>query len=205
MAFLSTPRARLWAAIVVALALLLGAGMFYATKREHPVIPPGLVEKRAATAKILDQSNAAEDIDIKPLVDLEAKKDYAGAVLLMTRALAANQIHGEFTAALAITADDLTKLATQVKPDSIGAQAVDAFGLLVKFAAADKKYYADRHMLYQMTYDYYSELAAKKSPPIPDNLKDVVNTVTTDLAAVNDLRNQFVIAIKAFDAAAGIK
>ena len=191
------------AAALVILVLVVAA--FFLLRSKHPSIPPGLVEKRQAVSDILKQSNGTEDVDIRPLVDLEAKKNYGGAVALMERAISENQVHHDLASSLVGVAGELSRLAVQVKPDDVGAKAVGAFSLLTKFAEANRTFYEDRGELYHMTRDYYAGLAAKKSPAIPDTLRHIVDTVTKDRAAASTLNQQFASAIKAFDAMVGKK
>jgi hypothetical protein len=198
----STRKIPLWLWWIVGLAILVALVLFGVStfRTRQPTIPPGLVEKRQEVGEILLRSADADDIDIRPLVELESKKEYGAAVSLMDRALAANAIKKELNASLVTVAGELAGLAVQVKPDDAGAKAVEAFSLLQQFAESDRMYYHDRETLYQMTHDYYSALLAKQSPPIPDNLGGVVETVNADLAKTNTLNEQFASAIQAFDA-----
>lgn len=198
----STRKIPLWLWWIVALAILLGIVWFgiSAFRSREPIIPPGLVEKRQEVGEILRRSADADDIDIRPLVELESKKQYGAAVSLMDRALAANAIKKEMNASLVSVAEELSRLAMQVRPDDAGAKAVEAFGLLQQFVESDRAYYRDRETLYQMTRDYYEALLAKQNPSIPENLASVVETVNADLAKTNALNEQFASALQAFDA-----
>ena len=194
-----------WIIVVAALLLLVVGIIIFVVNRPKPQLPSGLVDQRKAALDILAQADEIKDVDIRPLVELEAKKEYAGAVALIENAITANHAYRNLNASLLGVAAGLSQLAPQVQPDAIGAKAVQAFNLLLKFAAAEKKYYDDREIVYQMTHDYYAELAAKKSPPIPENLKTLVDTVTTDSALRKEAEDQFASALQAFDSAAGLK
>lgn len=190
----------LWALILLLFAALVIFILVPLFHSNSPSIPPGLVEKRQEVGTILQRSAEADDIDIRSIVELENSKKYAEAVTLMERAIAANAMKKDLNASLVSAADELSRLAVQVKPDDAGSKAIEAFSLLQQFAAADKQYYRDRETLYQMTRDYYAALLAKQHPPIPETLQGVVNAVNTDLAKANDLNKQFAAAIVAFDA-----
>lgn len=188
---------------LIGLAGIIGtvAGIILFMRAGGPELPPGMAEERAAAARILDGFRRLPDIDIKPLLELEAKKDYAGAVALMDRALSANASQETLAASLVEASDRLIRRAIQVKPDTIATTAIGAFGALAKLAQAEKVFYADRRRLYEMTRDYYAELEATKSPPIPENLASLVETVNADLEKTKKLNAEFAAAIKAFDAA----
>ena len=191
----------LWWFIGLAAIAAIVAGVIFVQRLNSPRLPAGLAELREHVAKILEESGRIEDVDIKPLVDLEVKKDYAGAVALMDKALAANASLEAVAESLAEASAGLTKLAVQVKPDDIATKAIEAFGALDKLAQAEKKFYEDRRMLYEVTRSYYADLAAKKSPAIPENLPSLVETVNADLKRAEELRETFSTAIKAFDEA----
>ncbi len=195
-----------WAVgIAVIIAVAAGAVLLVANKKKTPELPPGLVERRDAAVKVLEEMNKIEDVDLKPLVDLETKKDYRGAVDLMTKALNQNSAYENVTASLIVLGNDLSKLSAEVKPDDVGVKAVEAFSALAKLAEAEKKYYQDRRALYEITKNYYSELDAQKKPPIPENLRVIIDAVNADFQAVKDLNQQFAAAVRSFDDAISMK
>lgn len=192
----------LWAWWVIGIAVIIGitAGVVFIIRVGRVKIPPGLVEMREAVAKILDESSRIADVDIQPLVELEAKKEYQRAVELLDDALRVNTSHEALAASLITVSDSLTKLSVQVEPDEIATKAIDAFGILAQLAQAEKKFYEDRRSLYEITRTYYADFAEKKNPPIPQRLPSLVDTVNADLKKVNDLHQRFALAVKAFDA-----
>lgn len=185
---------------VMIIAIAAGAVMFVRSVR--PSMPPGLAEKRSEVARILDESGRIADVDIRPLAELESKKNYRGAVTLMEQALAANSAKATASASLLGVSSELVKLAIQVRPDIVGAKAVEAFGFLAQLAGAEKKFYEDRRLLYEMTRDYYAGLAAKKAVPIPENMLAAVDMVNSDLEKTRELNAKFNAAVKEFDALA---
>lgn len=199
----STRRIPLWAWWVVGPAVIVGiaAGVVIAVSNPAPLLPPGLVEKREAVSRLLEEQKHLEDTDIKPLVELEAKKDYRGASALMEKALAANAEHERLAGDLAAVSGELARLAIAVRPDAVGAKAVSAFQSLVELARAEKKFYASRRQLYEVTRNYYADLEAKKAPPVPDGLAGLVEAVNADLEKARELNRQFAAAVQAFDEA----
>lgn len=189
----------LWWMLGVGIAVALAAAALAILRLTRPAIPPGLVEMREATAQILDEQARIEDVDIRPLVDLEAKKDYGNATSLLDRALESNSKREALAASLVSVSGGLAKLAIQVKPDAIGTKAIAAFRILANLAETEKQFYADRRVLYEVTRRYYADLTAKKSPPIPENLRSLVQQVTLDMEKVNALHREFALAIAAFD------
>ena len=194
-----------WWAIGIAVIIAVAAIVVATVRNRGPVLPPGLVEKRNAVAKIFDEASRVEDVDIRPLVKLEAQKDYRGAAALMGTALAANASLAGLNESLVTVSAELAKLAVGVEPDPLGAKAVEAFGLLRELAQAEKKFYDDRRRLYETTRDYYAGLAAKKSLPIPENLRAAVEIVSADLERAKNIHQQFSAAMRAFDEAVGGK
>lgn len=180
----------------------LAVAVIFLNRASSPTLPPGLVEKREAVGRILDDLSKRQDVDILPLAELEAKKDYSGAIALMERALLANSAFEANVSSLAAAGTELAALTAAVTSEDIAAQAREAFGLLVAFIQAEKKFYEDRRRLYEVTRQYYSDLAVKKKPPIPEGLSALVDTVNADFAAAQELRRQFAGALKAFDDAA---
>jgi len=199
----STRRIPLWAWWVIGIAVIVAvsAGAVFLVRQSRPALPPGLVELRESVAKILEESSRLEDVDVKPLIELEAKQDYAGAVALLDRALAANAAHETVAASLVGVSENLTKLAIQVKPDAVATKAIEAFGLLAQLARAEQKFYEDRRQLYEMTKQYYAGLADGKNPPIPPGLQPLVDAVNDDLARARGLRERFAAGVQAFDEA----
>ena len=158
---------------------------------------------REATAKILDEHVRIEDVDIRSLVDLEAKKDYGSAINLLNRALESNAKREALAASLASVSGELSKLAIQVKPDTIGTKAIAAFRILANLAETEKQFYADRRALYELTRSYYLDRAANRNPPIPEGLRALVEQVTADMEKAGTLHREFAAAIQAFDEAVG--
>lgn len=197
----------IWAWWVIGLVLIaaISAGIVFLARKKAPYLPPDLVEKRVAIGRILDDINKIEDVDIKPLVELENKKDYKGAVELMDRALEKNGAYEYLNSSLVSVSEELTKLSLQIKPDDVGAKAIEAFGLLAKLAQAEKKFYESRRALYEVTKSYYGDLAIKKNPSIPENLGRLVAAVSEDLKTAKELQNQFAAAVKAFDEVVSMK
>lgn len=192
-----------WWVVGIAFIAAIAAAVIFFVRAVRPSLPPGLVEKRDAVARLLEDGSRIADVDIKPLVALEAKKDFTGAVALMEQALAANARQEELNASLTAVSQDLAKLSVGVEPDAIGAKAVEAFGILAKLAEAERKFYADRRRLYEMTRDYYRALMGRQQPPIPENLRLLVDAVNADQESAKTLHGQFAAAIKAFDEAVG--
>lgn len=197
----------IWAWWVIGLAVIVAvtAAVVFLIRSAKPQLPPGLVQKRESVAKILEDINKVKDVDIRPLVELESKKDYKGAVGLMDKALEANAAYEHLANALMTVSDELAKLAVQVRPDDIGTKAVEAFGSLANLAQAEKSFYRNRRALYETTKSYYADLDAKKTPPIPDNLRSLVEAINSDLNKAKELNDQFAKAVKAFDDAASMK
>lgn len=160
-----------------------------------------MVEKRAEASRLLEEASRIEDVDVKPLVTLEAKKDYAGAVALMDAALAVSSRQEQLNAALVSVSDELARIAVGVEPDDAGAKAVEAFSILAQLAEAEKKFFADRRLLYESGRDYYRALAAKKKPSLSRELAVLAETITVDLAKAKELHQRFSEATKAFDEA----
>jgi len=166
------------------------------------VVPPGLVELRENVAKIIEDSERISDVDIRPLAELEARKDYSGAVALVDRAIAQNSLRQSLAASLLSAATELLELGVEVRPDAAGTEAITAFSILVKLAQTEKRYYDRRHRLYETTRGYYADLTAKKNPPIPPALEPLVEEVNAEFKRVKSLRTEFAAAIRAFDATA---
>lgn len=194
----------LWLWWVAAIVFIAGAAVaaILLIKGGRPVLPSGLAERRAEVARILEEAARTEDVDIRPLVTLEAEKKFEGAMALMDQALVVNDRYAVLNASLFRTSDELTRLALGVRPDEIGAKAVEAFGFLAQLAQAEKKFYESRRQVYEMTRNYYADLAAKRQPAIPENLASLVEAVNADLARAKDLQSRFSAAIRAFDEAA---
>ena len=190
-----------WWAVGIMLIAAIAAAAVLLTRSTGPTLPPGLVERRAEAARILDEASRVEDADLKPLVALEARKDFKGAVALMEQAMAANERQERLNASLITVSEELTRLAVGVTPDEVGARAVDAFSILTQLAGAEKKFFAERRQLYETTRNYYAELAAKKKPSIPADLSSLVDRVSAALAKARELHRRFTDAVKAFDAA----
>jgi len=200
-------RLPIWVWWVIGLALIaaISVGVIFLVRKKTLQIPPGLVERREAVSRILDDINKIEDVDIKPLVELESKKDYKGAVALMDQALSKNGAYEYLNSSLVSVSEELTKLSLQIKPDDVGTKAIEAFGLLARLAQAEKNFYERRRTLYEITKSYYGDLVAKRNPPIPVNLRELVVAVNEDLKKAKELQNQFAAAVKAFDDAASVK
>lgn len=198
-----TRKLPLWAWWVVGLAVIIGiaAGVVIAVSNPAPLLPPGLAEKREAVAKLRDEASRFKDVDIKPLVELEAKKDYRGAVALMEQALAANAEYELVVGELSAVSEELSVLAIQVEPDVVGAKAITAFETLVQLAQAEKKFYENRRRLYEITRSYYLDLEIGKRPAVPDGLAELVEAVNADLEKARQLNRQFAAAVRAFDEA----
>ena len=193
----------LWVWWVIGPAVIIGiaVGVVIAVSNPAPILPPGLVEKREAVFKLRDEAGRLTDVDIRPLVELEAKKDYAGAVALMDQALAANAAYERIIGAEVALGGELALLAIQVEPDAVGAKAITAFETLTQLARAEQKFYENRRRLYELTRSYYLGLAAGEKPPIPENLGALVNQVNAGLDQIRDLHGRFAAAIQAFDLA----
>lgn len=187
-----------WASGLAAISVA-AAGAVWLVADRGPTLPPELAEKRAAAAKLLEQASRIEDVDIKPLLELEAKRDYTGAVALMEQALGVNALQEELNGTLVGLAHELSRLALGVTPDEAGARAVEAFGVLARLAEAEKKFYEDRRQLYELTHEYYAGLAARKRPPIPPGLRQLVDAVNADLEKAKGLHRDFAAAAEAFD------
>lgn len=168
----------------------------------RPSLPPGLVEKREKVTRILAERERTPDVDIRPLIDLEARRNFKGAVALMEQALAANTRQEEFNAALIKASGELATLAVSVEPDELGAKAIGAFGALSRLAGAERRYYQNRRTLYEVTRGYYLDLTAGLQPPVPDRLADLVDAVNAELEKAKAAHNEFAAAISAFDQAA---
>lgn len=191
----------LWSWWLIGIAAIAGvaAGIVFLIRETAPSLPPGLVEKRREVAKILDESSQLEDVDLKPLLELETKKDFRGAAELMAKAL---EVNGDFeilSVSLVKVSNELTKLALAVKPDDIGIKAMEAFDSLARLAQAEKKFYENRRRLYELTQGYYAGLAAKKKPALPEGLRSLALEVNNDLDKAKELHQQFAAAVKAFD------
>ncbi len=189
-----------WVAGIIAVAALAG-GIIFIVRNSGPSLPPGLVEKRAEASRLLEEASRIEDVDVKPLITLEAKKDFAGAVALMDSALAVNSRQEQLNGALVSVSDELAKIAVGVEPDDAGAKAVEAFSILAQLAEAEKKFFTDRRALYEAGRDYYRALAAKKKPSLSNELAALVETITSDLTKAKELHQRFSTAAKAFDEA----
>lgn len=189
-----------WAAGIIAVAAI-AAGIIFAVRNSGPSLPPGLVEKRAEASRLLEEASRIEDVDVKPLVTLEAKKDYAGAAALMDLALAVNSRREQLNGALVTVSDELTRIAVGVEPDAAGAKAVEAFNVLAQLAGAEKKFFTDRRLLYKAGRDYYAALAAKKKSSLSSGLTALVETITADLEKAKELHQRFSEATRAFDEA----
>lgn len=194
----------LWAWWIVGIAVIvsIAVGAIYLTRSKTPVLPPGLAEKRQTVSDIFTEANAVKDVDIKPLVEFENKKDYKAAVELMDRAVSANQQFEDLSARLVTVSDELTKLAVRVEPETVGTKAIEAFGILAQLAQSEKDFYVNRRKLYEITKTYYADLASKKNPAIPGDLQTLVETVNASLAKVQTLHAQFATAVQTFDAIA---
>ncbi len=199
----STRRIPLWAWWVIGPAVIIGitAGVVIAVSNPAPILPPGLVEKREAVAKLRDEASRLKDVDIKPLVGLEAKKDYSGAVKLMDEALAANAAYERTIGEQVALGNELARLAIQVEPDAVGAKAITAFETLTQLARAEQKFYDNRRKLYELTRNYYAELLAERSPSVPADLRALVDAVNADFGTAQQLSAQFAAAVRAFDEA----
>lgn len=195
----------LWWVIGILIIIAVSAGVVFFIGKNKVSIPPGLVEKRKDLAKVFEQISGVQDVDIRPLLDMESKKDYKGAVELMTQALQRNAEYEKLNASLVSVSDELNQLSTGVKPSDLGAKATSAFSDLVKLVQAEKKFYEDRRTLYELTKSYYTDLEAKKNPSIPAELQAVVQAVNADLASARDLSQKFTASVKAFDDAASMK
>lgn len=201
----SSRRLPLWAWWVVGIAVIIGiaGGVVVAIWNPTPILPSGLAEKREAVTLLLERQRRLEDTDIKPLVLLESKQDYRGAVALMETALAANGKQEELAGTLAVMGEELARLAVLVKPDAAGAKAMAAFSTLTELAQTEKKFYGNRRRLYEITRNYYADLEAKKTPPVPGDLEALVASVNADLEKAQQLSRQFASAVQAFDEALG--
>ena len=188
-----------WVWWLLAIAAIAGLAVIFVIRTFGPSLPPGLVERREAVGRILDNLNKIQDVDIRPLAELETKKEYANAVSLVERALSANSAYEAEVSSLVEASRGLTTLAAAISSAGIAVKARDAFALLTKFAEAEKKFYEDRRSLYQITRSYYADLAAKKKAPIPEGLPAMVDTVNADFAQAQEIRRQFAAALKAFD------
>lgn len=196
-------RLPLWAWWVIGLVIIvaLAVAAVWLVGGRGLTLPPGLTEKREQVAKLLDEASRIEDVDIKPLLALEEKKDFKGAVALMEQALGVNALQEELNATLVGLADELARLALVVEPDELGTKAIEAFGALAELAEAEQKFFSDRKLLYETTRGYYADLAAKKRPPIPADLTTLVDTVNADLEKAKGLHRDFAASARAFDEA----
>ena len=196
-----TRRLPLWLWWIIGIAVIgaVSAGAVFFIRSSRPSIPPGLVEKREEISRLLEESGRIGDVDIRPLAEMESKKDYSGVAALMERALESNAEHEKLSQTLVKASDELANTSVRVMPDTIGTKAITAFGVLSRLAQAEKKFYANRRLLYEMTRDYYADLAAKKNPTLPDNLRALVLKVNADLDEARALHQQFASAIKIFD------
>ncbi len=192
------PRWAWWLVGIIAVVAI-AAGIIFIVRNAGPSLPSGLVEKRAEAARLLEEASRIEDVDMKPLVTLEAKKDYAGAVALMDAALAVNNRQEQLNGALVTVSDELAKLAVGVEPDGAGEKAVEAFSILAQLAEAEKEFFTDRRALYEAGRGYYAALAAKKKPPLSAGLAALAETITADLAKAKELHQHFSAAARAFD------
>lgn len=200
----SARRFPVWAWWVAGLAVIIGiaAGVVLAISNPAPFLPPGLAEKREAVAKLRGEASRLEDVDVKPLVDLETRKDYRGAAALMGRALEVNVEHERLVGQLTVASEELAGLALRVEPDAAGAKAITAFETLVRLVQAEKKFYENRRRLYEITRNYYADLAIKKNPSVLDGLAGLVDSVNADLEKAQQLSVEFAAAARAFDEAA---
>lgn len=194
------PRTTWWLAGILLLALVVLAAVWF-IRSGRPSLPPGLVEKREGVTRILAERERTPDVDIKPLIELEARRNFKGAGALMEQALAANARQEELNAALVKASEELATLAVGVEPDELGAKAIGAFGALARLAEAERRYYQDRRILYELTRGYYADLATGLAPPVPDRLADLVDTVNADLEKAKTAHDEFAAAISAFDQA----
>lgn len=189
-----------WLIGFIVIAAIAAAAVFV-VRSPGPRLPPGLVEKRAEVAGILDAASRIEDVDLRPLVELEARKDFKSAALLVGQALAVNARQEQLNASLLTASEELTRLAVGITPDTIGTKAVEAFSLLKQLAETEHDFFTGRRFLYETTQKYYSDIAAKKRPTVPANLKTLVDTVNAQFAKAKDLHRRFTDAVKAFDEA----
>ena len=194
-----------WWLLGIAVLAVFAIAIIFLNRASSPTLPPGFAEKREAVSRILDVLGKRQDVDIRPLAELEAEKDYSGAVALVERALSANALYEADVSSLAAASTELAALTVAVKSEDIIAKARQAFGLLVAFVQAEKKFYEDRRRLYEVTRQYYSDLALKKKPPVPEGLPAMVDTVNADFASAQELRRQFAGALKTFDDAVAQK
>jgi len=191
----------LWWSIAIGCVIAIAAAVAYFVSSYQPRLPPGLAEKRREAVSLLEESGRIEDVDIRALQELEAAKAYADAVVLLERALAANASREQLSVRLVTVSEELSRLALVIEPDSIGAKAIEAFGLLTKLAEAEYAFYDGRRELYEVTRDYYLELAAERTVPFPRQLAEQVEAVNADFERTQELRKQFSSAISAFDVA----
>ena len=189
-----------WIVGIIIIAALAAAAVFM-VKNPGPRLPPGLVEKRAEVAGILDAASRIEDVDLKPLVGLEERKDFKSAAALMEQALAVNARQEQLNASLLTASEELTRLAVGITPDTVGTKAVEAFSILKQLAETEHDFFTGRHFLYEATQKYYADLSAKKRPTVPANMKTLVDTVNAQFAKAKELHQRFTNAVKAFDEA----
>ena len=189
----------LWWLIGLGVIAAVSAGVVFFMRSSRPSIPPGLVEKREEISRLLEESGRIGDVDIRPLAEMESKKDYNGVAALMERALESNAEHERLSQTLTSSSSEPANRSVRVMADTIGTKAITAFRILSELAKAEKKFYENRRLLYVMTRDYYADLAAKKSPPLPDDLRSLVLEVNSDLDEARALHQQFASAIKVFD------
>ncbi len=189
-----------WVIGIVVIAAIAAAAVLMA-RNPGPRLPPGLVEKRAEVVAILDEAARIEDVDLQPLVGLEAKKDFKSSVALMEQALVVNERQERLNASLLAASEELTQIAVGITPDTIGAKAVEAFSILKQLAQTERDFFTGRKFLYETTRNYYADLAAKKRPAVPANLKTLVDTVNAQFAKAKELHRRFTEAVAAFDEA----
>ncbi len=194
-----------WWAIGIGIIVAVTAGVVLLVRSSRPQLPLELVQKRETVGKILEEMSRVSDVDVKPLEELEGKKDYRGAVRLMDEALKVNLAYENLSDMLLKASSDLTRLALQIKPDDLGTKAVEAFGSLASLAEVEKRFYQNRRNLYEMTRSYYADLEAEKNPLIPENLNLLVQAVNSDFSKARELEGKFAAAVKAFDDAASKK
>lgn len=188
-----------WVAAGIAVAIALAVSAIFIVRTSGPRLPPGLAEKRAEAAKILDELGRIEDVDLRPLTELEAKKNYQGAAALVGQALAVNDRQEALNAALVSTSEELARLAVGVHPDEVGTKAVEAFSILVKLAEAERKYFTDRKLFYRLARDYYAAFASGEKPLAPKDFASLADAVEADFARVRDLHRNFTAAVRVFD------
>lgn len=196
-------RLPLWAWWIIGVAVIaaIAVAAVFAVKSSGPRLPPGLTEKRADAARILDEASRIEDVDLGPLTALEAKKDFRGAAALLDTALAVSERQERLNASLISVSEELSRLAVGVTPDTIGTKAVEAFGMLKQLAESERKFFTERRVLFEAARSYYADLAEKKKPAVPANFKALADGVNSAYAKVRELYQRFADAARAFDEA----